>query len=207
MSRTKITWKFAALTQWPGKPTPAYQRTAAPFKVTYERTKAHLEHELAHLGARNVLLEADCDESQVRLDGQLRSSAKLRGPGVVITCTVNGDIYRYPCDRFKHWDDNVRAISLILERLRAVDRYAVTLNKEQYSGFKALPGSVKVPDSRAAAMAVLAKMSNVYVPKDATRETLVIAFRSARERTHPDKGGDVNEWHAVEKAARTLGLL
>ena len=207
MSRTKITWKFAALTQWPGTPTPAWDRKVAPFKTTYERTKAHLERELAHLGARDVLLEADCDESQVRLDGLLRSSAKLRGPGVVITCTVNGDVYRYPCDRFKHWDDNVRAISLTLERLRAVDRYGVTLNKEQYSGFKALPGSVKVPDSRAAAIAILSKMSNVFVPPNATRETLVIAFRSARGRTHPDRGGDVREWHAVESAARTLGLL
>ncbi len=53
---------------------------AAPFKATYERTRTHLERELAHLGARDVLPEADCDPSQVRLDGQLRSSAKLRGP-------------------------------------------------------------------------------------------------------------------------------
>jgi hypothetical protein len=204
---SRVTWRFAALTEWPGKPTPAYQRKSAPFKSTYERTKKDMERELAHLGARDVLLEADTDESQVRLDGQLRSNAKLRGPGVVITCNVGKDTYRFPCDRFKHWDDNVRAIALTLERMRAVDRYGVTLNKEQYAGFKALPRSVKVPDSRDAAIAVLRKMSGVFISQDAARDTLVIAFRSARRRTHPDSGGLRGDWDAVESAARTLGLL
>ena len=207
MNRGKVTWRFAALTQWLGKPTPAYQRITAPFKSTYERTKKDLERELAHLGARDVLLEADCDESQVRLDGQLRASAKLRGPGVIITCSVGGDIYRFPCDRFKHWDDNVRAIALTLERMRAVDRYGVTLNKQQYAGFKALPSQMPIADSRDAACAVLRKFSGMFVPNDAGRDTLVQAFRAARNRTHPDKGGNVEDWHAVEAAARTLGVL
>jgi hypothetical protein len=205
--RGKVTWRFAALTQWPGKPTPAHQRKAAPFKATYERTRVHLERELAHLGARDVLLEADCDPSQVRLDGQLRSSAKLRGPGVIITCSVGGDVYRFPCDRFKHWDDNLRAISLTLERMRAVDRYGVTLNKQQYAGFKALPSHMPVADSRDAACAVLRKFSGMFVPTDSTRETLVQAFRSARAKTHPDAGGEREDWDAVEAAARVLGVL
>ncbi len=63
---------------------------------------------------------------------------------MIITCSVGGDVYRFPCDRFKHWDDNLRAISLTLERMRAVDRYGVTLNKQQYAGFKALPAQEEV---------------------------------------------------------------
>lgn len=61
MSAPKVTWRFAALTQWPGKPTPSYQRKAAPFKSTYERTKKDLERELSHLGARGRDCEADAE--------------------------------------------------------------------------------------------------------------------------------------------------
>ncbi len=84
----RISWRFASLTVWPGIATPRAQRKRAPFKSPYERTRAHLERELAHLGARDVLLEVDCDPSQVRQDGFLRASARLRGPGVIITCRV-----------------------------------------------------------------------------------------------------------------------
>ena len=45
----------------------------------------------------------------------------------------------FPCDRFTHWQDNLRAIAIRWRFCGAFDRYGVTQNDEQYSGFKALP--------------------------------------------------------------------
>ena len=46
---------------------------------------------------------------------------------------------RFPCDTFTDWQANVRGIALALEALRAVDRYGVTQQAEQYRGWTALP--------------------------------------------------------------------
>jgi hypothetical protein len=48
------------------------------------------------------------------------------------------DSYQFACDRFTGWEDNLRAITKTLDALRAVDRYEVVQDGEQYSGFKQL---------------------------------------------------------------------
>jgi len=52
-----------------------------------------------------------------------------------------------PCDSFKDWEANLRAIALSLERLRAADRYGVTTEeKEQYIGWLRLPATSQTDD-------------------------------------------------------------
>jgi len=47
-----------------------------------------------------------------------------------------------PCDSFRDWEANLRAIALSLEHLRAVDRYGVTTEEEeQYTGWLRLPAA------------------------------------------------------------------
>jgi hypothetical protein len=48
------------------------------------------------------------------------------------------DSYVLACDRFLDWEDNLRAITKTLESLRAVRRYEVVQDDEQYAGFKQL---------------------------------------------------------------------
>jgi hypothetical protein len=48
------------------------------------------------------------------------------------------DSYVLACDRFLDWEDNLRAITKTLESLRAVQRYGIVKDDEQYAGFKAL---------------------------------------------------------------------
>lgn len=48
------------------------------------------------------------------------------------------DSMQLACDRFLSWEDNLRAITKTLESLRAVARYEVIQDDEQYAGFKQL---------------------------------------------------------------------
>lgn len=129
--------RFVAMERWPGKPTVA--RKNSRFDSPWSSTIELLDRELTHLSARDVVIQADCGHDQVRLDGHLRANARLRGPGVIISFKSKGRPLSFPCDRFSEWQDNVRAIALTLEHLRAVDRYGVTQHAEQYTGWAKLP--------------------------------------------------------------------
>jgi hypothetical protein len=134
---------FRPLTQWPGKRTPTYARKRAPFKAGYPRTLDDLEREIGHLNGKAVVIQAGFDARDIRNDGWPRSSARAKEPGVVVSFqTPNGPL-SFPCDTYDAWEDNLRAIALSLEALRAVNRYGVTKHAEQYQGFKALsaPGA------------------------------------------------------------------
>jgi hypothetical protein len=132
---------FRSLASWPVDPTPSYRRRRSPFRASWAKTIDLLEDELRRINAKNVVIEADCPPSEIRIDGHLRAGAKLRGPGVVISIDSPKGSLRFPCDAFLDWQDNVRAIALSLEALRTIDRYGVTRRAEQYKGWTALPDS------------------------------------------------------------------
>ena len=139
-----------SLAAWPVKPTPPSGRRRSQFQATWSKTVDLLEKELGLLNARNVVIEADCETSEIRIDGHLRANAKLRGPGVVVSFDSAKGALRFPCDTFTDWQANVRGIALALEALRAVDRYGVTQQAEQYRGWTALPDlrEGRSPDTR-----------------------------------------------------------
>lgn len=84
----------------------------------------------------------------------------------------------YETAEFATWQDNLRAIALGLEALRAVDRYGISKRGEQYRGWKALPMSSDDTGIHDEAQA---------------REWLAQWGGDARKalfETHPDRGGD-----------------
>lgn len=110
-----IEYRFRPIDQWPGqhiKP-----RKKSKFKAHYGDTLKLLERELGYLQARNVVIQADCDERMIRQDGMLRSDARLNGPGVILAFDSKHGPLSYPCDTFTNWDCNLRAIALSLEGL------------------------------------------------------------------------------------------
>lgn len=141
---------FRALPTWPY---PEQTERPATYKVAYRQTLLDLDRELELAGASEVILGvvADVrDVRHVRLDGQLRADAKVRHPGVELSFDKRG-VGRvvFHTDRHKgyasSWQDNLRAVTLGLEALRAVDRYGITSGSQQYAGFAALtagPGLV-----------------------------------------------------------------
>lgn len=201
--------EFRPLSTWPGKPTPPIQRKRSTFKAKYSATMELLDRELRHLGAKDVVIEADCDESQIRLDGQFRASARMNGPGIILSFKSRHGPLRYPCDQFIHWDCNLRAIALALESLRRVDRYGVTKNAEQYRGWKALPGAV--PDEPVfksledAAEFISAATGYAYKADGILNQGLLnSAYKTATMKHHPDREGDQKIFVKLGHAKRMI---
>jgi hypothetical protein len=202
-----LEYQFKPIEQWPGKETHPSLRKRARFNSSYSQTLKDLERELKHLSARQIILQADVRPEDVRLDGMLRANASPRSPKIILSFQSKHGPLSYPCDRFMHWEDNLRAIALSLEALRSVDRYGVTRSAEQYKGWAKL----SAPDaamSWEAACRCLAKyregMSWGHV-QHLSDEEFVLLCRKARATSHPDRNnGNSAEFLEVQKAIEVL---
>lgn len=122
-----------------------YRRS--PFSAPFRRTVELLSDELRQLKARHVVIELDVRERDIRLDGFPRADARVGVPCVVISFESKHGPLRYATGEYVDWQDNVRAIALSLNALRAVDRYGVSRRGEQYRGWRALPPSSDPADN------------------------------------------------------------
>ena len=141
------------------------------------------------------MIEAGFELREIRNDGWPRSSAKPKKPGVILsfdrvtwklTQSVRAS-QAFPCDTYNNWEDNLRAIALSLQALRAVDRYGVTRSGEQYQGFAQLPSGSADFDSPEVAALTMAGYAGC--PKDQileSRESMERAYRWAAKVAHPD---------------------
>ena len=84
------------------------------FDTPWHQTLVLLNRELTHLGVRfEWVLQIDCTESDLRLDGELRANARPASSKVAIAVesTTKGSLL-FTCGRFPKWQENVRAIAL-----------------------------------------------------------------------------------------------
>lgn len=197
--------RFVALEKWPGQATLWTARKRSQFSAKWSATIDLLESELGHLKARDVVIQADCDRDQIRIDGHFRAGAKMRGPGVVLSFECPKGSMSFPCDRFSDWQANVRAIALSLEALRSVDRYGVTQQAEQYRGWAKLPGPEKVFATPLDAQKWL--FDALKVDSISAAGGLDSLRRLAISRFHPDRNdGDSSLWRKWAAVAGMLGI-
>lgn len=170
----------------------AGRRRRSPFRAAWSNTVEQLTRELRAVDARDVVLEVDMREQDFRIDGLPRATARAASPGVrlsfVAKSVAGSPALRYAVDTFDDWQDNVRAIALGLNALRAVDRYGVTKRGEQYAGWKQLG----------------AGGSSVEVERGRELIRKHGGAREALKATHPDRGGDANDFAAVDAARQAL---
>lgn len=170
-------------------------RKYTPFDSTWSKTLTLLAREISMLGGRGVVIEVDVPESAIRLDGGIRATAKAETPGVVVAFESKHGPLLYRCDRFTSrysgqgpdWQQNVRAIALSLESLRAVDRYGATDTGQQYSGWKQLEAPAPPPEFP---WAVLEGLAGVSLEEHGHERVISLARRKA----HPDQGGTSETW-------------
>lgn len=186
--------RFVPVAKWIGAPTK--NRKVAPFSVPYDKTLRELEKELRHLKARDILIQAYLTERQIRADGWPRANERPAGPGVILTFTTASGALSFPCDTYQHYESNIRAISLSLTALRAIDRYGVTRQAEQYQGWKAIaPPSDRPFTTREEAARFLVVQSAIDNKPDFSlcvdvirdRELRSAMYRVAAGKLHPDK--------------------
>lgn len=191
------------------------RRQRSQFDSTWSATLELLERELRQLGVRDeFVLQIDCQESDLRLDGQLRANARPASPSVAIAVeTRKAGSLLFVCGRFTDWHDNVRAIALGLEALRKVERYGIVQSNEQYRGWQALPPGTPMP---AAKMTLDEAARLLAAEGPATASELLAArghalqvmvggcFRQSARKHHPDAGGDPDLFKRLTEARDLL---
>lgn len=171
---------FRPLPAWPYEPKP---ERPATYQATYQATLWKLEDEIEKLRGHEVIIALVLTGADIRMDGMLRASARPSYPGVELSFEVpDGRRLSFATDRHRgyveSWKDNLRAIALGLEALRAVDRYGISSTGQQYAGFVAIPADTRLSRGEA----LVAQHGG---------------FTAALKATHPDHGGDARDFDAV----------
>lgn len=205
--------RFVPIQKWPGEPTKRHLMKRAQFRATYGDTLKLLEYELSKLGASNIIVQAFFTEDQLRNDGWPRAAANPSAPGIIISFNTREGPLSFPCDRYDTFDDNMRAIALSLEALRAVDRYGVTKRAEQYQGWKQLAAPAPAEPTFVSPMHAAAFLNkhagSAAVPSPATLVLIPtarqVAYREAAKRLHPDSStGDHELFVKLQQAMEML---
>jgi hypothetical protein len=177
-------------------------RSYAPFRAGWSATLQLLNKELDALDAKQIVLQLDVTEGQLRIDGMPRADAKPASPAVAIAFDSSQGPLRYACDEFSDWRDNVRAIALGLEALRKVERYGIAKSGEQYKGYLALPATPSGESARRR-LAEYAGLGTADHPLD-VRLAVQDIYREAMRRTHPDRGGDADAFNEVQRIWKSI---
>ncbi len=169
--------------QWPeGWPrTPAYRRRPSPFQVGLARARDDLLDQLRLLGAREVVVSTAIPTRRDGLPYAGRVWRQGDDPGVAVYFARGGrptviakDLYRTP-------EANLRAIGLVVEALRSIERHGgAELLDRAFTGFAALPAPDEI-DWRAE----LGLLPN----EPLAVESIEMAYRVRAKRAHPDAGG------------------
>ena len=200
---------------------------SAPFKVDDRRLWSDLSVEIIHLQDKHhpdeVVVQLDVAESDIRVDGTgLKAGATLGYHGAVVSFESRHGPLRYAADHYRSWGHgrapwraNIRAVTLTLTALRAIDRYGVAASGQQYSGWLQLGAGTPMP----AAPAPMTIVEAMTALEDAGRlgrdwfdprvEHLSVrqcdhAYREAAKRTHPDAGGSNEAFQQVQAAYAVL---
>lgn len=195
--------RFRSLPKW--NRIPDLERRISAFKTPYTRTLDKLEHEIRHLKGSDIRIEVGYRLDQIRNDGWPKVSEKPAHPGVVLYFTSATGALCFPCGTYRRMEDNIHAVALTLECLRAVDRYGVTRGNEQYLGFASLPAPMSVEEAAIAIVSYLPLQSTV--PKEfliSSPDSFKNAYRTITKVLHPDHGGDAGEWHEFQRAVHVL---
>jgi hypothetical protein len=154
----------------------------SPFTAGWSDTVGLLERELRMVGARHAVMEVDIAPGNIRQDGMPRADRAARTPGIVLsfkaTAVPKSPDLRYEVVEFSTMQDNVRAVALGLQALRAVDRYGVTKLGEQYQGWAQLAAGTAGEGDPARGRELIAEAGGDW--------------RRAAALTHPDLNPDAN---------------
>jgi hypothetical protein len=180
---------FRPLAVWPY---PAQPKRPATYRSTYPRTLQDLEREIAYLKGDEVIIGVVTSPANIRLDGRMRADATVTHAGVELSFEVpDGRRLVFHTDVHasftNSWHDNLRAIALGLEALRAVDRYGITSTAEQYAGFLQLETSAPSVERGRALVSEAGSMKQALLAN------------------HPDHGGDPRRFADVQAYRQASG--
>lgn len=198
---------YRPIDAWPGEQTVKRRRSNYGAKWGY--TLRLIKRELSHLDAHTVVCQVALEAKDFRLtDGHPKAQARASHPGVILAFESNYGPMKYAVDTFDDFTDNMRAIALSLEKLRAVDRYGVTRRGEQYRGWQQLGSGIATnePMSKDEAWRILLDLNDEqaidYPARNA--ESIKFLYKRAVKLHHPDHGGDPTLFRVATEARDAL---
>lgn len=111
-----------------------YRRSS--FRAGWVDTYEILQRELARLSAYDVELGTGFTAEQLAAGGLPIQKLRPAHPGVRLQFRVNGVPYCLDGLEFVAMEDNVRAIAVGLADLRALSRYGLAQQLQQYAGWR-----------------------------------------------------------------------
>lgn len=190
---------------WPdGWPRKKGYRQSAPYRVQGDKARIDLLHQLRLMGAVDVVISSNVP---LRLDGQPRADAAKKhtpDPGVAVYFRrkAGGERQVIACDKWAYPDQNIRAIGLCIEALRAMERSGASeLLDRAFTGFKALPpaGATSIGSEGAPWWQVLG-LHDTSGTGTLKLEDAKSAYRRLAAQHHPDRGGDAGAMAAINRA-------
>ena len=176
----KATWAPLASWPYPQRAQQHDQFKAVRNALGWDRVMEELEWELERNGADDVLIGIVAPPSAVGISGQLRYRSQVTHPGAEVSFNRGRQRIAFHTDAYGQLSSNLRAITLGLAALRAVDRYGITSGSEQWAGFAQL--SAGGPDPA---------RGKVLVERAG-------GIRQALMAHHPDQGGDAKAFADVQ---------
>lgn len=180
--------------EWPeGWPrTEPHRRVRARYTVEFEKARRELTRELVRLDARNEDLAVLSTNIPIRKDGHPYASyPKITDPGVAVYFWRDGKQHVIACDAWVLVKDNIRAIGLTIEALRAMERSGASgILERAYQGFEALPAPGGEDDWRTV----------LQVPGCRDLNEANHAYMKLRGNHHPDRGGKAEDFYRINRA-------
>lgn len=177
--------------KWPlGWPRTREPKKSVFAKRTLIQAYGALHKELLLLGVHREIVSSNV---LLRMDGRPRADGHPPyDTGVAVYFWRIGDprMNVLACDRWQTVQENLRAITLHIEALRAVERYGVGTIERVLEGY-ALPASSSVERPW---------WQVLGVSEFATQDEIQAAFREKAREVHPDRGGSTDAMAALNQA-------
>jgi hypothetical protein len=153
-----------------------------------DKAREALTNEIKLLGGRDLIISSNL---QLRTDGLPRS--KQRQPedkGVAVYFKYKDKPMCFACESWDSVEDNIWAIRLTIEAIRAIERAGASeLLERAFRGFAALPDPNDV-DWRQV----------LDVPQGVSFEQIRSRYRDLVKIHHPDVGGRTEDFDRIQKA-------
>jgi hypothetical protein len=171
--------------QWPvgWTKTEAHKRERSRYEVSFADARDDLLKSLRLLGASEAVISSNVP---TRRDGLPYSDySEPREPGVAVYWVQKGKPQVMACDCWRTVRENLRAIGLAIEAIRALERSGASQVFERaFMGFAALPAQAGKRHWRDV-LEISSKLRDYDIPKDYVDQQ----YRTLAKLRHPDHGG------------------
>lgn len=184
---------------WPDalERTPADAREGYPggFRVTRTKAITNILNELERWdGVTDVQLETAANHTK-KNPNRPYANATPDDPGVLVRFVKDGEDMAAGCDQWDNLRDNSQDLYHYLHETRMQEQRGAVTAESEYSKLRLPSGNPH---------AVADPYNVLGVDRDADEETIANRARERLKETHPDRGGDVDEFQRVKQAREEL---